>query len=66
MVGRLAFCLALLCVLGDFGGTTDVSAAQSGDMVMVTVSVPARTVGWLPSLMFVKGTVTGNFSMPHE
>ena len=48
------------------GSSTNVSAASSQDTVRVVVSVPAANTTWLPSFLYVKGNVTGQFSLPHE
>jgi Flp pilus assembly protein TadG len=45
---------------------TDVSAGQTGDTVMVTVSVPASSISWIPGAGYLVGNLSGNFSMPHE
>ena len=45
---------------------TNVSAAQSADTIVVTVTVPIASASWLPSLSFLSGNITGRFSMPHE
>jgi hypothetical protein len=45
---------------------TNVSAGQTGDTVIVSVSVPIAQASWLPSLSFLKGNITGQFSIPHE
>lgn len=45
---------------------TNVSSGQTGDTVLVTVSVPIAQASWLPSLSFMKGNITGQFSIPHE
>jgi Flp pilus assembly protein TadG len=46
--------------------STNVNAAQSGDTIIVTVTVPIVKASWLPSLSFLSGNITGRFSMPHE
>ena len=48
------------------GAATNVSAASSQDTIRVIVSVPATNTTWLPSALYVKGNVTGQFSLPHE
>lgn len=48
------------------GAATNVSAASSQDTIKVTVSVPASQVSWLPSMLYVNGTISGQFSLPHE
>lgn len=48
------------------GGASDVSGAETGEMVTVTVAVPATNVLWLPMEKFLNGTITGQFAMPHE
>ena len=44
----------------------DVSAAQTADIITVQVSVPVATASWLPNLSFLSGSITGQYSMPHE
>jgi Flp pilus assembly protein TadG len=48
------------------GSNGDPSTAQTNDAISVVVTVPASSTSWLPSLTFVKGNITGQFSMPHE
>lgn len=48
------------------GSAANVSTAQSTDTITVIVSVPVANTSWLPSLLYVKGSITGQFSMPHE
>jgi len=48
------------------GQSVDVSKAQSGDTITVQVSVPIASVSWVPSLSFLAGNLSGQFSMPHE
>jgi Flp pilus assembly protein TadG len=49
------------------GTTADVSTAQSGDTVAVTVSVSADSTSWLPALQFLTGkTLSGNVAMRKE
>lgn len=38
------------------GGATDASAALQGDIIQVTVSVPYKSVSWLPSPWFLGNT----------
>ncbi len=45
---------------------TDVSSAQSGDIITVQVVVPVANVSWLPKLSFLSGSITGQYSLPHE
>jgi Flp pilus assembly protein TadG len=46
--------------------STNVSSAVAQDTIMVVVAVPAANTTWLPSVLYVKGTITGQFSLPHE
>lgn len=46
--------------------SVNVSTAQPQDTITVIVSVSAANTSWLPSLLFVQGTISGRFSMPHE
>jgi Flp pilus assembly protein TadG len=48
------------------GTHKSVTAAQPQDQVTVTVSVPVSKVSWLPGAGYVKGTLTGQFTLPHE
>jgi hypothetical protein len=45
---------------------TDVSTGQTGDTVLVTVSVSASKISWLPGAGYLVGNISGSFSMPHE
>ena len=46
--------------------STNVSAAQSQDTINVVVTVSTANTSWLPSVLYVNGTITGQFSLPHE
>ena len=48
------------------GNSTNVSAAQSGDTITVTVAIPIAQASWLPGLSFINGNITGRYSIPHE
>lgn len=49
------------------GTSADVNTAATGDTITVTVSVPASSVSWLPSALFLGGkTLTSTASMRHE
>ena len=51
------------------GVSEDVNKAQSGDTIVVTVTVPYNTISWLPtaSSSYLTGlTLTGKASMCHE
>jgi Flp pilus assembly protein TadG len=47
-------------------GTTDASTAKSNDEITVTVSVPASKVTWLPSVLFLKGSISGQYTLRRE
>lgn len=47
-------------------GSTDVSKANTKDLVSVSVSVPAGNVSWLPMAWFVGGNLSGQFVLEHE
>ena len=53
-----------ISVNGD--ATKNVSSASSQDTIKVIVSVPANKVTWLPSALYLNGTISGQFSLPHE
>lgn len=44
----------------------DASTASHGDEVTVVVSVPVADVTWLPGLSYVKGQLTGMYSLRRE
>ena len=46
--------------------STDVSAGQTGDAVLVTISVSASSISWIPGAGYLVGNLSSNFSMPHE
>lgn len=48
------------------GTAADASTAASGDQITVVVSAPVANVCWLPGAQYVKGTLSGQFSMPRE
>jgi Flp pilus assembly protein TadG len=47
-------------------GSTDASAAKSGDEITVIVTVPASKVTWLPSLLFLNGNLGGQYTLRRE
>jgi Flp pilus assembly protein TadG len=46
--------------------STNVSSATTNDTITVAVSIPMANASWVPTLSFVTGTLTGQFSFPHE
>ncbi len=46
--------------------TANVSTAATADTITVKVAVPAANTSWLPSMLYVNRTISGQFSMPHE
>ena len=44
----------------------DVSLAASNDEVTVTVAVPVANITWLPGGEYLKGTITGRYSLRRE
>jgi Flp pilus assembly protein TadG len=48
------------------GKAVNVSTAQSADTVTVQISIPITSASWLPSLSFLSGSLSAQFSMPHE
>jgi Flp pilus assembly protein TadG len=48
------------------GKANDASTAQTKDLITVAVSTPAANVTWLPTTLFVKGTLSGQFSLERE
>lgn len=44
----------------------DASTASAGDEVTVVVSVSTANVTWLPGLTYVKGNLTGKYSLRRE
>ena len=44
----------------------DVSTAASNDEVTVTLSVPVANITWLPGGQYLKGTLTGRYSLRRE
>jgi len=48
------------------GTSQDVSTAQTGDIVTVTVTVPVGNVSWVPGTGSIPGTITGTYTLPHE
>jgi hypothetical protein len=47
-------------------GSADASTAQAGDEITVVVKVPASKVTWLPSLLFLNGNLTGQYTLRRE
>ena len=60
------YATTVLVIHADGTTSTDVSSAQSGDIIYVSISIPAGSAACLPGLPFVTGNLTGQFSMPHE
>lgn len=48
------------------GKTANASTAVSRDLITVSVSVPVNEVSWLPTQWFVKGNITGQFTLQRE
>lgn len=48
------------------GSTGDVAAAQSGDKITVVVTVPMKSVSWLPVDVYLSGNLTGQWSLQRE
>jgi Flp pilus assembly protein TadG len=48
------------------GKSGDASSAKSGDAITVQVGIPYSDVTWLPSTWFVKGNLTGTFTLNRE
>lgn len=57
---------ATTIVMVNGNSSTDVSAAQSADLITVQVSVPIASASWLPGLSFLSGSISGQYSLPHE
>jgi Flp pilus assembly protein TadG len=47
-------------------GVADASTAKSGDEITVIVSVPVGKVTWLPGGQFLKGNLSGQFTLRRE
>jgi Flp pilus assembly protein TadG len=47
------------------GAVADVSTAQPGDVINVTVSVPVSRISWLPTIQYFRGSIAGSFSLAH-
>jgi Flp pilus assembly protein TadG len=48
------------------GAPADVSTAQSGDRITVTIQVPAASVTWLPVTRYLKGSLRGQYTLRRE
>ncbi len=48
------------------GAEADVSTAKSGDEITVVLSASTDTITWLPVHRFLKGSITGQFSLIRE
>jgi Flp pilus assembly protein TadG len=48
------------------GTAANANTAQAKDLITVTITVPVTNVAWLPMTAFVKGTLSGQFSLEHE
>jgi Flp pilus assembly protein TadG len=46
--------------------TADVANSNPGDQVTVTVSAPVSSVTWVPGMHFLKGTITGQYTLRRE
>jgi Flp pilus assembly protein TadG len=46
--------------------SADASTAQPGDEITVTVTVPASKVTWLPGGQYLKGNLSGHFTLRRE
>jgi Flp pilus assembly protein TadG len=48
------------------GAVADASTANTKDLIAVSLSTPVANVTWLPAALFVKGTLTGQYSLERE
>lgn len=48
------------------GASADASTANSNDQITVIVSAPVSSVTWVPGASFLKGSITGQFSLRRE
>jgi Flp pilus assembly protein TadG len=48
------------------GAPADASTAQAGDRITVTIQVPVGTVTWLPVTRYLKGSLTGQYTLRRE
>jgi len=46
--------------------SVDASTAKAGDEITVTVSVPVSKVTWLPGGQYLKGNLSGQFTLRRE
>jgi len=42
------------------------ATAATGTPINVTVTVPVANIAWLPWMNFLSGTLSGQFTLPHE
>ena len=47
-------------------GSADASTAKSGDEITVIVSVPMKTISWVPFPGYSSGTLTARYTLRHE
>jgi Flp pilus assembly protein TadG len=47
------------------GNSVDVSTANQGDAISVTVSVTASSVSWLPFMKYITGNLSGQYWLRH-
>jgi Flp pilus assembly protein TadG len=47
-------------------GTADASAAQAGDEITVNVSIPVGKVTWVPGGSYLRGTISGQYTLRRE
>jgi Flp pilus assembly protein TadG len=47
-------------------GSADASTAQAGDEITVIVSIPASKVTWVPGASYLRGTLSGQFTLRRE
>jgi Flp pilus assembly protein TadG len=45
---------------------TDAVNAQAGDEITVTVSVPTNKISWVPGLLMLQGTISGQFTLRRD
>jgi Flp pilus assembly protein TadG len=46
--------------------SADVSSAKTGDEVTVLVSIPVASVTWIPGTGFLRGTISGQYTLRRE
>jgi Flp pilus assembly protein TadG len=47
-------------------GNADASSAAAGDEITVKVSVPVSSITWLPTTLFLSGSLQGQYTMRRE